>query len=98
MDAPLTFTGLMTDFNSLFGTGDFTGAEELLEIGLGQFADKAAFFHFQFGRLYQQWNKLTSATNHLYRAIDLSGGDETLRVQILDELRRTREQQLLQQP
>ncbi|HMN68249.1 MAG TPA: hypothetical protein PKC28_06885 [Bdellovibrionales bacterium] len=80
--------------------GDLSGGEELLHRAIGERPDLAAFFHFQFGRLYARWNKLTSATNHLNLAAELahSKGDELFTIQVVNELSEVRRRQAEQRP
>jgi hypothetical protein len=100
LDAPFTLARLIAEFNALIRERDFEGAEELLTAGLNLFPANESFLHFQFGRLYREWNKLTSAINHLIRAVELcvASGDEILQIQVLEELKTTRESQLGQCP
>jgi hypothetical protein len=90
----------MDELNALTASGDFEGAEELLCQSLGQSERLDPFVHFQFGRLYARWNKLTSATNHLCRAVELAqaASDELLSNQILEELKTVRQSQVAQRP
>lgn len=100
MDVKISLTRLMEEFESLLAGGDFDGAEELLCQHLGRSVRSEPFVHFQFGRLYSRWNKLSSATNHLHRAAELAhdADDEVLCVQILEELKLVRGNQAKQTP
>ena len=100
MDAAFAITGVIEAFESLTANGDFEGAEELLSQSLSTSPQFAAFFHFQYGRLYSKWNKLTSAQNHLLLAAELakSRGDELFAIQVVSELKAVREKQAGQKP
>lgn len=100
MDAALSITGIIEEFESLVSGGDFEGAEELLAQSIGGAPQFEAFFHFQYGRLYSRWNKLTSAQNHLNRAIELAKlrGDELFALQAVSELKIVKEKQAAQMP
>lgn len=87
----------MEEIAALTESGDFVGAEELLTYSLGALTKHEAFIHFQFGRLYIRWNKMTSALNHLGRAAELSR-DEVLIAQVVEEVRRAKGLQALQLP
>ncbi len=97
MDAALAFTRLMDQLFALLEAQDFEGAEALLSAALGRKNKYQAFLHFQLAVLYRQWNKLTSAVNHLHKAAELTKS-EILVVQIRQELRRARTLQAEQQP
>ena len=100
MDAAFAITGLIEEFESLIEEGDFEGAEELLAQSLDRAPQLEAFFHFQYGRLYSRWNKLTSAVNHLNRAAELSKsrGDELFTIQVVMELKSVKDRQAAQRP
>lgn len=100
MDAPLTLAGLSEELNVLLDGKDYEGSEELLSQAMGFMPKHEAFLHFQFGRLYVRWNKMSSAINHLGRAAELAKlkEDETLAVQIVEELRNARRAQAEQMP
>lgn len=100
MDAPLTLAGLNEDLNVLMECKDYEGSEELLSQAMGFMPKHQAFLHFQFGRLYIRWNKISSAINHLGRAAELAKmkEDEALAVQIVEELRNARKVQAEQTP
>lgn len=85
------------------GGVDWTGAEEILGAALGRKNLKAyrALLHYEFGRLYQRWNKLSSAVSHYERALDelvRPRSERQFRLIILQELRSAREAQASQQP
>jgi len=88
---------MMEEIAALTESGDFSGAEELLTASLAHFPKHEPFLHFQFGRLYVRWNKLTSALNHLGRAAELSR-DEILLLQVVEEVRVAKGKQALQTP
>lgn len=109
MDASFPVAGLIEEFEALLETCDFEGAEELLagalsgpgiESGAGISVGLEAFYHFQYGRLYSRWNKLTSAVNHLQRAAELakSRGDELFVIQVVSELKAVKARQVGQRP
>jgi hypothetical protein len=100
MDAPLTLARLMEEFSALLESHDFEGAEELLSISIGSWPKNEAFLHFQFGRLYRAWNKMSSAVNHLTKAAELtnSAADEILLIQVVEELKLARKRQFEQTP
>lgn len=109
MDASLPVTGLIEEFEALLESADFEGAEELLagalsgpgiESGAGVSRGLEAFYHFQYGRLYSRWNKLTSAIHHLQLAAELAHvrGDELFVIQVVSELKAAKARQLGQRP
>jgi hypothetical protein len=100
MDAPLTLAGLIEEFNILIEANDFEGGEELLSFAMGTMPKHQAFFHFQLGRMYVRWNKMSSALAHLGKAAEIAeqSDDEILGVQIVEELRSARRIQSEQQP
>jgi len=98
VDAAFTVTRLSEDLSSLIEGGDFEGAEELLSSALGTHPQWTAFIHYQFGRLYHRWNKLSSALSHLNHAVEGSAGNELFMVQVLDELNSVRKEQRGQRP
>ena len=100
MDAAFTIEGLVEEFESLVDAGDFEGAEELLARSLSARPQLEAFFHFQYGRLYARWNKLTSAQNHLHKAAELARlkGDDLFAIQVVSELKAVKEKQGSQRP
>lgn len=100
MDVALALTRLTEDFNALLEENDFEGAEELLSAALHNQQAVRPFLHFQLGRLYHRWNKLTSAVHHLTHAVDLSiaEGNQLFLVSVLDELNQVKRQQLDQRP
>jgi hypothetical protein len=90
---------LIEEFHALIAGGDMGGAEELLSAAFGRGEPREdAFLHLQMAKLYQRWNKLSSAVNHLHRAVELAADDRFLKLQIVDELASTRRQQELQRP
>jgi hypothetical protein len=100
MDAPLSLTGLIEELNALLESRDYEGGEELLNAAFGYMPKHEAFLHFQFGKMYVRWNKISSALAHLGRAAELAkiSNDETLAVQIIEELRGARRVQAEQAP
>ena len=101
MDASFTLTGLIEEFNRLLEDSDFEGAEAVLTATLGGAPERyAAFFHYQFGRLYVRWDKLSSAIAHLDQAAELAHAseDEVFLIQVMDELRLARGRQQNQKP
>jgi hypothetical protein len=101
MDVTLPIAGLITEFNELLETGDFEGAEEILASALsGPAPQFAQFIHFQYGRLYVKWNKLTSAIHHLTKAAELAhaASDPLLLIQITEELKTAKKAQGKQRP
>jgi hypothetical protein len=100
VDAAFSVAGIIEEFEALVSGGDFEGAEELLAQSMGASPQLEAFFHFQYGRLYSRWNKLTSALNHLLKAAELSKlrGDELFTIQVVSELKSVKEKQAAQKP
>ncbi|MGZ3721414.1 MAG: hypothetical protein ACXVA9_00705 [Bdellovibrionales bacterium] len=100
MDAPLTLTGLIEELHGLLENRDYEGGEELLSQAFGNMPKHEAFIHFQFGKMYVRWNKMSSAVVHLGRAAELAKAreDEMLTVQIVEELRNARRLQAEQAP
>lgn len=98
MDATLTLTRLSEDLAVLLEDGDFEGAEEMLSASLSLHPEWGGFIHFQLGRVYRRWNKLSSAVQHLNYAVDAAVGNEMFLVQVLDELNQARRDQKLQRP
>lgn len=100
MDATFSLARLIEEFNALCEAKDFEGAEELLAGALARQPQHEPFLHYQFGKLYAQWNKLSSAVNHLTRAAELANGkrDEIFMIQVVEELKQARNRQLMQQP
>ena len=101
MDASLTLTGLIEELNILLEDKDYEGGEELLSQAFGLLPSKhEAFLHFQFGKMYVRWNKMSSALVHLGKAAELSklSGDETLMIQAVGELRQAKKLQAEQAP
>jgi len=100
VDATFTVTGVVEEFEGLVEGGDFEGAEELLAQAIGASPQLEAFFHFQYGRLYSKWNKLTSAQNHLQKAAELAKlrGDELFMIQVVSELKSVKDRQAAQKP
>ena len=101
MDVAFSATGLMEELNGLLESQDFEGAEELLSQGIGAAPERLqGFFHYQYGRVYTRWNKLTSAVNHLTKAAELAhaAGDELFLIQVADDLRSAKNKQAAQMP
>lgn len=97
MDAPLTLAGLIEELNVLMEGRDYEGGEELLSSAIGLMPKHEAFLHFQMGKLYARWNKMSSALSHLGKAAELKP-DETLSIQIVEEFRNARKIQAEQMP
>jgi hypothetical protein len=98
MDAPLTLEGLDELVNFLITDGDYEGAEEILYSALGTMPENEKHIHFHFGKIYAKWNKLSSAMNHLGKALELSAGDEQFITQVEREIKRVKVLQLGQKP
>ncbi len=100
MDAQISVAGLAEDFESLLESGDFEGAEETLAAAISGQPQFEAFFQYQYGRLYSRWNKLTSATHHLLRAVELAQmkGDQLFVIQVMTELKSVKSRQISQAP
>ena len=74
MNGAFEESALSEEVLHLVANRDYDGAEELLYQALGRFPTQSTFIHFQFGRLYGQWNKLSSALAHFNLAIESIGG------------------------
>lgn len=100
MDASFPLAGLIEEFNMLIDAQDYEGAEELLLMHLGSQPRFEPFLHFQMGRMYSEWNKMSSALNHFTKAAELSkaAADELFLLQVLDEIKRARKRQAEQAP
>lgn len=100
MDAALALARLSEDVSSLIADGDFEGAEELLSGAFTVHSERSAFLHFQMGRLYRRWNKLSSAIHHLHHAVDAAqaSGESLFLIQILEELNLAKKVQHEQRP
>jgi hypothetical protein len=100
VDVEISVEGLIEEFDSLLAAGDFDGAEMILEGALGGAPDLSAFIHYQYGRLYSRWNKLSSAIHHLTLAAEQAhiGGDKLFTIQVVQELKAAKERQLSQRP
>lgn len=103
MDVEIPASGLSSiieDFERHLESGDFEGAEEILAAAIGGQPRLEAFYHFQFGRLYSRWNKLTSAINHLIKSAELAktAGDEIFLIQVSVELKSAKDRQASQKP
>jgi len=100
MDAAFTLTRLIEELGILVSEKDFEGGEELLSGAFGLFPKHEAFLHYQFGKMYVQWNKMSSALVHLAKAAELAkqAEDEVLTVQAVEELRTAKKLQALQAP
>lgn len=103
MDAAFSLAGLTEDLSALLEAEDLEGAEELLTRGLAASAGGSpveTFLHFQMGRLYVRWNKLTSAIQHLALAAEQAKqkSDEVLLFQILEEFKLAKGRQITQRP
>lgn len=84
----------------MLAESDYSGAETILERMVEANQWNPAVLHLQFGRLYKQWNKLTSALNHLVKAAELANrqADELLVMQIREEIRFIKRHQSAQCP
>jgi len=101
VDAPFTLTGLIEELTGLLEEKDYEGGEELLSQAFGSLPAKhEGFIHYQFGKMYVRWNKMSSALVHLGKAAELSkmNGDEMLMVQVIEEIRHARKLQSEQDP
>lgn len=106
MDVEIPASGLsnvqsvIEEFEAHLESEDFEGAEEILAAAIGGSSRLEAFYHFQFGRLYGRWNKLTSAINHLVKSAELakSSGDEIFLIQVSAELKSAKDRQAGQKP
>lgn len=79
---------------------DFEGAEEILAQLLELASGIEGKIHFEFGRLYIRWNKLTSAIQHLRLAAEKANDqkDFLLLAQINAELGSAKDRQKTQKP
>lgn len=100
MDVEISPEGIVSGFNELLEASDFEGAEAHLMLQLGQASQFEALVHFQFGRLYIYWNKMSSAVSHLTQAAEIAfrENDRTLLALIQSELKSAKQKQLLQRP
>lgn len=100
MDAAITLARLSENVSSLIEDGDFEGAEEMIASALVETPQYSPFLHFQMGRLYRRWNKLTSAIHHLHHAVEAAQaeGNNLFLIQILDELNIAKKDQRDQRP
>lgn len=90
---------MISEFGDRLANRDFEGAEALLTAALETAPGPAgAFVHLQFGRLYREWNKLTSAIDHLHRATEVAGVDVLMRMQIAEELKMLKHRQAGERP
>lgn len=100
MDVTFSLARLIEEFNALCEAQDFEGAENLLTRALTRHPEHDAFLHYQFGKLYSQWNKMSSAVGHLTKAAELahSKRDEIFMIQVTEELKHARKRQMQQTP
>jgi hypothetical protein len=101
VDAQITAAGLIEDFEAHLESGDFEGAEEILAATIiGSQPRLEAFCHYQYGRLYGRWNKLSSAIHHLAKSAELAklAGDEIFLIQVSVELKAAKDRQAGQKP
>jgi hypothetical protein len=103
VDASLSLAGLTETLSGLLEAEDYEGAEELLLRQLSQPSlnpQFETFLHFQMGRLYGRWNKLSSAIQHLALAAEQARqrADEILLYQVLEEFKLAKHRQLEQRP
>lgn len=100
MDASLAASRLVEDLNVLLAEKDFEGAEEFLSSALNGPAPQKLIAHYQLGRIYIEWNKLSSAITHLEAAVDLAHetNERLFLIQIVSELDRAKNFQRRQRP
>jgi hypothetical protein len=100
VDAQITAAGLIEDFEAHLESGDFEGAEEMLAAIMGSQPRLEAFCHYQYGRLYGRWNKLSSAIHHLAKSAELAklADDEIFLIQVSAELKSAKDRQAGQKP
>lgn len=100
MDATYTLARLSEELSGLLEECDFEGAEELLTSAMGSLPKHEPYLHFQLGRVYSRWNKLSSAVLHLSKAAELAhvSENEMLMAQVIEELSRTKKKQFTQMP
>lgn len=100
MDASLTLEGLIAELDPLLESEDFEGAEALLLTGLGYHPGREYFLHYQLGRVYVRWNKMSSALAHLMTAAELAfvADEDVFLIQIRDEIRHAKKRQAEQAP
>lgn len=100
MDAAIALARLNETVSTLIEDSDFEGAEEMLSAALIESPQYSPFLHFQLGRMYRRWNKLTSAIHHLHHAVEAAQaeGNNLFLIQILDELNIAKKDQRDQRP
>lgn len=104
MDASLALAGIIDSYTQAMVEQDFLGAEVLLNQGLTvcrlSTGSSEAFLHFYFGKLYREWNKLSSSLNHLQLAAELAhaNSDHLLLIQIQQELKTVQDHRVQQRP
>jgi len=102
VDAAFSLAGLVEELGALLDAEDFEGAEELLTRALTASGGSKydPFLHFQIGRVYIKWNKLSSALQHLGLAAEMAKlrDDEVLLFQVLEEFKSAKGLQLGQRP
>lgn len=100
VDAAFALARLNESAAALMEDGDFEGAEELLSAAFIEHPKFTPFLHFQMGRLYRRWNKLTSAIHHLHHAVEATQaqGQDLFLIQILEELNLAKRDQSSQKP
>ena len=91
---------MIQEFGELLEARDYEGAEELISAALARPSRYEALLHYQLGRLYRRWNKMTSALNHLTRAAELAhaANERIFLIQIMDEYRAAKDAQTRQSP
>lgn len=79
---------------------DLEGAEGFLSAALAGPSSVQLMAHYQLGRLYLDWNKLSSAIAHLEQAVDLAQSEKEnlFLIQIMSELERAKKIQRSQCP
>lgn len=102
MDVALTLEGLISDLNDLLEVDDFEGAEALMLIALASplHIEREYFLHYQLGRVYSQWNKMSSSIAHYGLAAELAyqRADEVFLLQIREDLKSAKKRQHEQKP
>ncbi len=100
MDVTFSLTRITEEVGALIEEGDFEGAEEYLSARLACEPRFQCFIHYQLGRLYRRWNKLSSAIQHFNQAIEgaLADRNEIFVAQILEELNLAKSEQRSQKP
>jgi hypothetical protein len=100
VDAPLTLEGLISELNDLLDLEDFEGAEALLLMSMAAHAEREFFLHYQLGKVYSRWNKMSSAIAHYTKSAELAHerADEVFLIQIREDLKTAKRRQAEQKP